>query len=621
MCGIAGYFSQRPLNEQVIRDMTRALIKRGPDDEGYYSGEGVNLGFRRLAVIDIAGSPQPLYNEDRSLVMVFNGEIYNYRELRQELIAAGHSFRTQGDGEVIVHAYEEYGESMLKKLTGMFAFALWDRSRRSLLLARDQLGVKPLYYYWDGSNFAFGSELKAILKHPGIDREVDLDAIALFLECQYIPAPKSIYRKIAKLRAGHALTFSEAGVREHSYWVPDYREKKTLTDADAVSLLDAELRRSVTSMLVADVPLGAFISGGIDSSLIAAVMTQCAGRAVDTFNLGFTNDEAHSEHRQAEAVAKHIGSNHHVLMIEPRSALDAFEGWTDVFDEPFGDQAALPTLMLSQFARKQVTVALTGEGADEVFAGYGNYRKRVAEERVSSLLGARGSPLPALIRQLPPVLRKDRLLKAIARPRPERYVTIPNVFDEALRESLLSPAFGSRVSQRASQYAARLFEECNSAEYIDRIMYVDLRMWLPDDLLTKVDRATMAYSLEARVPYLDHHLVEFAATLMPDLKQRGRETKYILKKVAERYLPMDIIYRQKQGFHMPLRSWLANELQDYLNQYLAADGLLKRNLFRPEAVAKLLAQHRSGQKDHAIKLWNLLVLEKWFRAYEPEFSL
>jgi asparagine synthase (glutamine-hydrolysing) len=621
MCGIAGYFSNRPCGDDVLRNMTRALVKRGPDDEGYYSDPGINLGFRRLSVIDVAGSPQPLFNEDQSLVLVFNGEIYNYRELRDELIAAGHRFRTQGDGEVLVHAYEQYGEKMLARLTGMFAFALWDKQRKTLFLARDHLGVKPLYYYWDGDTFAFGSELKAILPNPHIDREIDLDAIALFLECQYIPAPKSIYRKISKLRAGHSLTVTTAGVREQSYWVPDYSHKLQLADDALIDRLDHELQRSVNSMLASDVPLGAFVSGGIDSGLVAAIMSRCAGSAIDTFNIGFTDDAKHSEHEHAEAVARHIGSRHHVLMVEPKSALAAFEGWTDVFDEPFGDQAALPTLMLSQFARQEVTVALTGEGADEVFAGYDNYKKRAREERVSGALSAPGSPLPALIRHLPPALRKDRILKAIAKPKAERYTTIPNVFDEALRGSLLSPAFLKRVTQHASQYAAAFYDECNSASYMDKIMYVDTRMWLPDDLLTKVDRATMAYSLEARVPYLDHHVVEFAATLSPGIKHRGEQTKYILKKVAERYLPMDIIYRRKQGFHMPLRAWLANELRDYVTHYLGAEGLLKRNLFQPEAIAKLLNQHQSGQKDHAIKLWNLLMLERWFRAYEPEFSL
>jgi len=292
-----------------------------------------------------------------------------------------------------------------------------------------------------------------------------------------------------------------------------------------------------------------------------------------------------------------------------------------VFDEPFGDQAALPTLMLAQFARRDVTVVMTGEGADEVFAGYGNYKKRWREEQLVAVLAHKGSPLPWMISRLPAVFRKDRVLKAVTKQRSERYVTIPNVFDEALREELLTESFLDRVTDYASRYAGRYFDECNSESYFDKIMYVDGRMWLPDDLLTKVDRATMAHSLEARVPFLDHHLFEFAATLDPELKHHGSETKYVLKKVAERYLPRQIIYRSKQGFHLPLRSWLSKELAYYLDDYLSESSVRRRNIFRVEMIRKLIEQHRSGMKDHAIKLWNLIVLEKWMRAYEPDFSI
>jgi asparagine synthase (glutamine-hydrolysing) len=454
-----------------------------------------------------------------------------------------------------------------------------------------------------------------------VRREVDLDAIAVFLECQYIPAPRSIYTHIRKLRPGHYLVFDARGVAETSYWEPDYSNKLTLTTGEAVALLDGKLRESVTSMLVSDVPLGAFISGGIDSSLVAGIMTDCVGKPVDTFHLGFSNDPAHSEHVEAAAVARHIGSRHHALMIDADSVVDTFEDWTSVFDEPFGDQAALPTLLLAQFARRNVTVVMTGEGADEVFAGYGNYRKRCREERLVALLACKGSPAPWLIKHLPAVLRKDRILKAVSKPLSERYVTIPNVFDEALRKGLMSAAFLARVTDYASRYAGRYFNECNSEFYFDKIMYVDSRMWLPDDLLTKVDRATMACSLEARVPYLDHHVVEFAASLDPALKHRGAETKYVLKKVAERYLPKQIIYREKKGFHLPLRSWLSKELAYYLDDYLSDASVRRRNIFRVETIRGLVAQHRTGKKDHAIKLWNLIVLEKWFRAYEPDFTV
>jgi asparagine synthase (glutamine-hydrolysing) len=308
-------------------------------------------------------------------------------------------------------------------------------------------------------------------------------------------------------------------------------------------------------------------------------------------------------------------------MIEPKSVLDAFDRWVEVFDEPFGDQAALPTMLLSGFARSEVTVVLTGEGADEVFSGYANYRKRVMEERITGILGAPGSPLPAIIRRLPTVARRDRILKAIGRPLAERYVTIPNVFDEEVRPDLYSEPFRRAASERMASYAAAYFDECNSPDYIDKLMYVDTRLWLPDDLLTKVDRATMAHSLEARVPYLDHRFIETCARLDPAWKQRGEVRKYVLKKVAEKYLPPEIVHRPKQGFFMPLREWLGRELKEHVCASLGGNGLGRRNLFQPEALARLQRQHYSGRKDHSVRMWSLLVLERWFQRYEPMFAL
>ena len=621
MCGIAGYYSIAPFSDDVLLNMTRSLKHRGPDAEGYYRAGALHFGHRRLSVIDVAGSQQPLFNEDGTVALVFNGEIYNYAGLRQGLIDQGHRFRTTGDSEVLVHAYEQYGERMVEKLSGMFAFAIWDSRKQRLFLARDHLGVKPLYYFWDGRLFAFASELKAMLEHPAIPRDVDLDAVALYLEAQFIPAPRSIFRGIKKLLPAHTAVLSDAMLTIQPYWQPDYSTKFSAGESEIVEVVDQNLRRSVQSMLVADVPLGAFVSGGVDSSLIAALMTDVAHRPIDVFTLGFRGDDAHSEHAHAERVARHLGCRHHILMVEPASVLEAFDDWTDVFDEPFGDQASLPTLMLAGFARQKVTVALTGEGADEVFAGYDNYYKRTREERLVELLTWRGSPIPWLVKQLPAVLRKDRILKAVSKPIAERYGTIPNVFDEALHANLLSEAFQAKISATVSHEAAQFFDACNSSYYMDKIMYVDMRMWLPDDLLTKVDRATMAHSLEARVPYLDHRLVEVAAQIRPETKHSGVTSKYILKKVAEKYLPKDTVYRRKQGFHMPLRDWLANELRPDLERHLSAEGLLQRNLFNVNSVTRLLAEHQSGKKDHAIKLWNLLVLERWFQAYAPDFAL
>jgi asparagine synthase (glutamine-hydrolysing) len=389
-----------------------------------------------------------------------------------------------------------------------------------------------------------------------------------------------------------------------------------LEEDEALGQLEAELRRSVQSMLVADVPLGSFLSGGVDSSVVSALMVDIARRPIDTFTLGFEGETAQSEHAHAERVARHIGAASHVLMLAPTELLSCLEDWVQVYDEPFADPAALPTMLLARLTRKHVTVVLTGEGADEVFAGYGNYRKRLNEERVTSVLGASFSPLRPLVRALPARVRKERLLKAIAEPRERRYVTIPQVFDTALSSELYTPAFLAGQSSRMADYAARYYAECNSREYLDRIMYVDARLWLPDDLLTKVDRATMASSLEARVPYLDHRFFEFCARLDPALKQRGRTGKYLLKRLAEKLLPMDVVHRSKQGFMPPLAEWFGGALKGEATSAFAR--FAKRGLFQPAVIERLT---RAARPSDAGRLWALLVLERWFQRYAPQFAL
>jgi asparagine synthase (glutamine-hydrolysing) len=483
------------------------------------------------------------------------------------------------------------------------------------------VGVKPLHYFWDGRVFAFASELKALLQHPAVRREIDLDALGLFLECQYIPAPFTIYRHIRKLPAGHALKLENGQIRQWQYWNPSYADKPQWSEGEALQRLDDELRRSVESMLVADVPLGAFVSGGIDSSLVAALMTDITGKPIETFNLGFANDTTQSEHAEAAVVARHLGSHHYPLMVTPDDVLAAFDDWVDVFDEPFGDQAALPTMLLSKLTRQHVTVALTGEGADELFSGYSNYAKRVAEERLTGVLGGRFSPLPALMPYLPARWRKDRIAKAITLPRNQRYATIPNVFDRTTHSALFSDALLAGQKTHIADCAGALFDRCDAASYLEKLMYVDMGLWLPDDLLTKVDRATMAYSLEARVPYLDHRFIEFTARLDPGLKQHGGTTKYLLKKLAEKYLPREIVYRSKQGFVMPLSPWLEGGLKQSMEQALGDGGLARRGLFRDGVLSQLLADHRAGRSNHAGRLWALTVLERWFQRHAPAFSL
>jgi asparagine synthase (glutamine-hydrolysing) len=623
MCGIAGYVSEIPQGPEVLASMTRALAHRGPDADGFHSSGPAHLGHRRLSVIDIEGSPQPMKSADEAVVLVFNGEIYNFKELREELSSSGYAFRTAGDTETVIAGWLAWGEDVVSHLRGMFAFALWDARTRTLFAARDHLGVKPFHYAWDGATLVFGSEQKAVLAHPSVGAEVDLGALRLYLECQFIPAPHCVFRGVRKLKPGHALVLRGGALDVREYWRPRYSDKLDLGEAEAVDALDRELRQSVQGMLVADVPLGAFVSGGVDSSLIAAVMTDITRAPIDTFNIGFEGGVAVSEHREAARVAAHLGSRHHALMLSPDHVLDAFDRWIDVFDEPFADQAALPTMLLAGFARRDVTVVLTGEGADEVFGGYSNYRKRVREERLTRWLAHSASPLPALVRGLPAPWRKDRLLRSMTEPLERRYRTIPNVFDVLLHGRLLSPAFlrETATAPDIGDIAAAAFNEAEGAPYLDRLLHVDTRLWLPDDLLTKVDRATMTHSLEARVPYLDHRFVEFCARLDPSLKIQGATHKHLLKRVAARYLPADVIERGKQGFVMPLTEWLAGKLAGELDDHLGERGLARRGLFRDGVLARLLAEHRRGRRNHAGRLWALLILERWFRRYTPSYCL
>lgn len=623
MCGIAGYVSDQAFAPEVLAAMTRVLAHRGPDAEGFLTSGPAHFGHRRLSVIDLEGGAQPMTSPDGQIAVVFNGEIYNFAALRDELARGGWVFRTAGDTETILAGWQAWGEDVVSHLRGMFAFALYDARTRTLFAARDHLGVKPFHYALRAGTFVFASELKAVLAHPAVAGAIDPAALRLFLECQFVPAPYSAFDGVRKLLPGQTLTYVNGRMTLRDYWRPDYSDKLDLGDDEAVEAVDRELRASVRGMLVADVPLGAFVSGGVDSGLVAAMMTELRGSAIDTFNVGFEGGVAVSEHAHAARVAQHLGTRHHTLMLAPDDVLDAFDHWLDVFDEPFADQAALPTMLLSRFARRTVTVVLTGEGADEVFGGYSNYRTRIRDEAYTRWLAHRFSPAPRLVKALPAMWRKDRFLRALGEPLPRRYRTIPNVFDRLLHDRLLSPAFLAATAQApdVGSLAAAAFAQAGDAPYLDRLLHVDTRLWLPDDLLTKVDRATMTHSLEARVPYLDHRFVEFCARLAPSLKIRGRDHKHVLKRVALRYLPPDIVHRGKQGFVMPLSEWLAGRLASDVDSHLGPRGLERRGLFRDGALGALLCEHRSGRRNHAGRLWALVILERWFRRYAPSWSM
>ena len=597
MCGFTGWFDPHPQSREILERMTASLTHRGPDGSGIFFDGPVALGHRRLAIIDLAASHQPMIFEQ--YVLAYNGELYNFRQLRVELEALGHRFRTEGDTEVLLHALIEWKEEALPRLEGMFAFAFWDG--KSLLLARDHIGVKPLYICWDQGRLLFASEIKALLEHPAVSREIDPNAIGLYLECQYIPAPYTIFRHIRKLPAAHFRRLDKGHLEQRRYWLPQYLPKFEFDEETALEQLEAHLRRSVQSMLVADVPLGAFVSGGIDSSLIAALMQAESGSRAKIFSIALNH--VHGEQEHASRVASYLGADFHSLIVQASDMIGALD---QPFDEPFGDQAALPTLLLSKLTRNHVKVVLTGEGADEIFAGYSNYPKRLKEAPACARWGGIYSHVH---RFMPEKLRKNRLFKAMARPLSRRYTTIPNLFDKEIHRSLLTAPFLAAQTTSLERLAEPHYFACDSHEYLDRMLHIDTNLWLPDDLLTKVDRATMAYSLEARVPYLDHRLVEFAARLPVHFKLRGTEGKYLLKRLAAKgLLPPEIAFRPKWGFVVPLREWMSNDLKPLLDDALSAGGLFGRNIFRHGLIEK-----------NGTRLFSLLSLELWFRRYAPNY--
>lgn len=596
MCGITGWFDPKPQSQAILERMTAALVHRGPDASGIYHQGPIAFGHRRLAIIDLSKSQQPMTSPDGRYALTYNGELYHFLELRQELEILGYKFLTEGDTEVLLAALIQWKEAVLPRLQGMFAFAFWDAQEETLLLARDHLGVKPLYICQTGESIFFASELKSLLQHPLVSHEIDPNAIGLYLECQYIPTPFTPFSQIRKLPAAHFVRLRKGSIEQKRYWTPSYQPKFDFDSETAREHLEWQLRRSVKSMLIADVPLGAFVSGGIDSSLIAALMQLESGQKAKIFSIGL--DNIHSEQEHAARVADYLGADFHPLIVTAGDLMGALD---QMFDEPFGDQAALPTLLLSKLTRQEVKVVLTGEGADEVFAGYSNYAKRLKEAPLCDRL----HPFRFLYPFMPTKLRKNRLVKASSRPLSRRYTTIPTLFDSEVHCSLFSRDFYSAQNASLEALVEPHYFACNSNDYLDRMLHIDKSLWLADDLLTKVDRATMTHSLEARVPYLDHKLVEFAARLPVSFKMG----KWILKQVANRFLPPEIINRPKWGFVIPLREWMAGELKPLMSDSL--NTLQTRNLFRP-GLAK--------RKDlHATRLFALLALELWFRRYAPNY--
>lgn len=627
MCGIAGIFhlsTPKPVDPLRVERMCDAMAHRGPDGAGVWTAPGVGLGHRRLSIIDLAGSPQPMASTDSAAMLVFNGEIYNYRELREELKGAGAEFHTDGDSEVILAAWQRWGADCVTRLHGMFAFVIYDQRARTLFLARDRLGVKPLFYapLSDGS-LAFASELKGLLAHPLLRREVDPLAIEDYLTWGYVPDHRSILQGVMKLPAGHTLLLRhDAPLPAPSqYWDVSFAERRKGRAADLEAELLHLMRQAVTSRMVSDVPLGAFLSGGVDSSAVVALMAEASREPVKTCSIGF-DVVAADESTYAEQIARKFATDHRARTVSPNDFehLDALVG---MFDEPFADASALPTWRVCQLARETVTVALSGDGADEAFAGYRRQVFQHGEDRVRSLLpqalrgpvfGGLGAIYPKAD-WAPRPLRAKTTLLALAGTSEEGYSRAVSIIPPELRQTLYSPEFlRLRGDYRAEQPFEDVMRKAQARSGLDRAQYADLKFWLPGDILTKVDRTSMAVSLEAREPLLDHRLIEFAASLPEHLRVRRGEGKWLLKKTMQRYLPDDILYRPKQGFVTPIAQWFRGPLAEQARAIASSDALVRTGWFDGKRLAALADAHISGRSDHGRLLWQLVMLDKSLAA-------
>ncbi|HVF48715.1 MAG TPA: asparagine synthase (glutamine-hydrolyzing) [Pyrinomonadaceae bacterium] len=622
MCGIVGIVrrDEHAVDEALLARMCEAIRHRGPDEDGFYLEGPTGMAMRRLAIIDLEGGQQPIPNRDRTAWIVFNGEIYNYPELRRQLEGLGHVFHTDCDTEAIIHAYDRYGADCAKHLRGMFAFAIWDERKQELLLARDRVGKKPLLYAHVKGQLIFGSEFQALLLHPDISREIDYAALHYYLSFMCVPAPLTAYRSIRKLEPGHTLRYTREGeLIIERYWQPDFSKKENWTEEEAGERAVEILRDAVRVRLMSDVPLGAFLSGGVDSSAVVALMSEVSPTPVKTFSIGF-EEQDFSELHHARRVAEHVGADHHEFIVRP-DALEVLPTLVEHYGEPYADSSAIPTYYVSRETRRHVTVALNGDGGDECFAGYERYAAmRLAENYRKLPRPLRDSLLEPAIAMLPTSeLRRSRVrdvkrfVHSASLPPVERYLRWVSVFNAEAKEELYSDEFSARMrGYESADFLAPWFARANGAGVVDAALLADTMTYLPNDLLVKVDIASMAVSLEARSPFLDHHVIEFAASLPERLKLRGRTTKYLLKQVLKKLLPAENLNRSKMGFGVPIGHWFRGEMKEFLRDTLLTEKSLARGLFKPEAVRRLVEQHIAGERDHAHQLWTLLMLELWF---------
>ncbi|MEO8391393.1 MAG: asparagine synthase (glutamine-hydrolyzing) [Chloroflexota bacterium] len=622
MCGICGvyqYDRSEAVERAILGDMLQAIRHRGPDDEGTYFDGNLAFGMRRLSIIDLSGGQQPMYNEDGSIVVVYNGEIYNFQALADDLKRRGHVFKSVCDTEVLVHLYEEYGVDCVTHLRGMFGFAIWDSHYRRLLIARDHLGVKPMYYTQRDHRLVFGSEIKALLQHPDVHAALNLEGLSEFLSLRYVPAPQTMFEGIFALPPGHLLLCDENGITVQPYWDVVYNtDQPQHTEAEYTERLESLLDESVKMQLMSDVPFGAFLSGGIDSSTIVALMSRHLNTPVKTFSVGFKGEgEELSELPYARMVAEQYQTDHHEVLLEAHDLIDLSEKIVWHLDQPIGDQATMANYMVARLASQHVKMVLTGEGGDELFGGYARY----AGERFSPLFKNIPSPLRSLALDTAgriPGLRKAKIgLYALCQPgEAARLSNWFPLFNRTQKQALLSDELIRTIDADCSEEVfAQQLQRTNAKDPLSRMLYVDTKLWLPDDLLARGDKTSMATSLEARVPLLDYKLVEFAATVPSHLKVKGMARKYLLKQVSAKMLPKEIIHRKKQGFPIPISQWFRKEANSFLRDHLCSATFKQRGLFNQSYVDRLLHEHETQFADHGLLLWGLLNVELWHRLY------
>lgn len=617
MCGIVGIVAgpeQVLPGPEVARAMNAAIVHRGPDDEGIYRDQHAMIGMRRLSIIDLSGGHQPIHNEDDTLQAVFNGEIYNFRDLRAELETKGHRFYTHSDTEVIVHGYEEWGEGCFVRLDGMFAIALWDAHKRTLLLARDRFGEKPLFYFESAGMLAFASELKSLLAVPGFPQEVDPEAVRAYVCFGYVPVPGSIFRSVRKLPPGHFLRLLDGRSTVASYYRLELGPKHRLSEGEAEEELARLLEQAVASRLVSDVPFGAFLSGGLDSSVVVALMARHMDQPVRTFSIGFRED-AYNELSDARRVAQHLGTEHHELVVEP-DAVDLLRQLVWYLDEPFADSSAIPTFLVAKLARERVKMVLTGDGGDETFAGYTRYLRYLDLARIGAM-----RPLAAtaavLVGRLVPGATGYRLRRIAERLRlsfPDSYLSGVALTRADVADSLLGEAVRAGPAGHYAGLAAAAGRGAGLEE-LDRCISIDFASYLPDDILVKLDRMAMANSLEGRAPYLDHKVVDFAVRLPRGLRVRGRRGKHLLRRVAARWLPREVLEKPKQGFAIPLGQWFRGPLREMTSDLIGSNGFRDRGLLDQRAARRYLDGHIAGEADYGEILWLAVSIELWARRY------